>query len=64
MPPSVRAQALTESDTDRAEALVGLHILLRACAPGATLVRLALRAGLPAPPPPAASCCARLRPAP
>ena len=45
------AQALTEERTDAAEHLASLHILLGLIILAATLLRLALRIALPAPPP-------------
>src|SRR5262245_2229075 len=43
--------ALTEIDTDRAEALASLHMLCGLCLLVLTLLRLGLRLALPAPPP-------------
>jgi cytochrome b561 len=51
VPLAWRAAALTEIDTDRAEALIGLHMLIGLAILGLTLLRLGLRAAGPAPPP-------------
>jgi cytochrome b561 len=59
IPLAWRAQALTEIDTDRAEALIGLHILIGLALFALTIIRLAIRRRAVSPPPAAAGPLAR-----